>query len=263
MRHRRVAGIGLCVAGLVGCAAGGVSFSGKGQPQVVDSRQIGVGDRAPDGQRRLGRLAADCTPVEATEGLDGARLSDLTCSQPFLMAALKERAASAGGAFLVEPRCVGRGKSPDAALRCSAEVWGPVEVASFVAPEDEPRAVNVDPRAPAVPGAPPLGRVAEAWRVRVDFWPTPGQQGRPAVDPAEVAEIDFERVGQVTLGDLRAHCDADCSLESVRVALRAAAGRIGATSLVGVRCIEEEGAPSCVASVTLLASNGEPRGEAY
>lgn len=263
MLDRWVALAGLGAAGLLACGAGGVSFSGKGQPRVVDTAQIGVGDRAPAGQRRLGRLAADCAPVDAREGLDGARLSDLTCSRPFLMAALKERAAAAGGAFLVGPRCDARGKSADAALRCSAEVWGPVEVASFVPPPAAPRAVNVDPRAPAVPGAPPLGLVAEAWRVRVDFWPAPGQQGRPAVDPAEVAEIDFERVGQVTLGDLRAHCDSDCSLESVRVALRAAAGKIGATSLVRVRCIEEEATPSCVASASWLASYGEPPGEAH
>lgn len=263
MLHRWVAITGLFAGGLVGCGAGGVSFSGKGQPRVVDSAQIGVGDRAPAGQRRLGRLAADCTPLEAAEGLDGARLSDLTCSRSLLMAALKERAAAAGGVFLIEPRCVARGKSRDAALRCSAEVWGPVEIGSFVSPTEAPRAVNVDPRAPAVPGAPPLGRVAEAWRVRVDFWPAPGQQRHPAVDPAEVAEIDFARVGQVMLGDLRAHCDADCSMESVRVALRAAAGRIGATSLVDVRCIEEEATPSCVAGVSLLASYGEPPGEAH
>jgi hypothetical protein len=261
MLQRWVAAIGLGAVGLLACGAGGVSFSGKGQPRVVETAQVGVGDRAPAGQRRLGRLAADCTPVEAGEGLEGARLSDLTCSRAFLMAALKERAAAAGGAFLVEPRCVATGKSPDAALRCSAEVWGPVEVAGFVPPTEARRAVNVDPRAPAVPGAPPLGRVAEAWRVRVDFWPGPGQQSRPLVDPADVAEVDFPRVGQVTLGDLRSRCDSDCSLESVRVALRAAAGRIGATSLVGVRCIEQEGTPSCVASASLLASNGEPPGE--
>lgn len=253
MLHRWVAALGLGAGGLLACGAGGVSFSGKGQPRVVDTAQVGVGDRAPAGQRRLGRLMADCAPVDAAEGLDGARASDLTCSRSFLMAALKERAAAAGGAFLVEPRCVTRGKSPDAPLRCSADVWGPVEVADFVPPRKAPRPVNVDPRAPAVPGAPPLGRVAEAWRVRVDFWPTPGHAGRPAVDPAEVAELDFARVGQVTLGDLRAYCDADCSLESVRVALLAAAGRIGATSLVGVRCIEEDATPSCVASVSRLA----------
>lgn len=260
MLHRWVAAFGLSAGGLLACGAGGVTFSGKGQPQVVETAQVGVGDRAPAGQRRLGRLMADCSPVEAAEGLDGARLSDLTCSRAFLMAALKERAAAAGGAFLVEPRCVARNKAPDAPLRCSAEVWGPVEVARFVPPTEAPRAVNVDPRAPAVPGAPPLGLVAEAWRVRVDFWPAAGGQGRPAVDPAEVAELDFQRVGQVMLGDLRAHCDADCSLGSVRVALRAAAGRIGATSLVGVRCIEEEGVPSCVASASLLAYS-EPPGE--
>lgn len=262
MRHRWVAVVGLAPAGFLACGASGVTFSGKRQAPVVDTVQVGLGDRAPAGQRRLGRLAAECTPVDAGEGLDGVRLSDLSCSRAFLMAALKERAASVGGTFLAELQCVARGKSADAALRCSADVFGPVDVESFVAPAAKLPAVNVDPRAPAASGAPPLGLVHEAWRIRVDFWPSPGQAPRGAVRPEDVAEIDSPRVGQVPLGDLRAHCDADCSLDSVRTALRAAAGRLGATSLVGVRCIEEEAAPSCVASVSQLASYGEAPGEA-
>lgn len=259
MHHGWVAVAGLGAAGLLACGASGVTFSGKTQPRVIDSARVQVGDRPPAGQRPLGRLAAECTPVRAEERLDGVRLSDLSCSRDFLMAALKERAAGVGGAFLIEPRCGARGKSETAALSCSAEVWGPAGGAALAPPAEAPRALNVDPLAPAVPGAPPLGRVAEAWRVRVDFWPAPGLETGAAVRPAEIAEYAYHRVGHVRLGDLRARCEADCSLESLRIALRAAAGSVGATSLVGVRCIQQEQAPSCIASASRLAS--EPAGE--
>jgi hypothetical protein len=101
----------------------------------------------------------------------------------------------------------------------------------------------------------------EAWRVHVDFWPARGRVGRPAIDPRDVAEVSFAQQGHDRLGDLRAQCSSDCSVSSARAALRAAAGAIGATSLVGVRCIDGP-EPSCVASVTVLASHDEPLAEA-
>lgn len=266
MLHRWVAfaGLGAAGLGLLACGAGGVYFSGKGQPPRVEPAQVASGDRAPAGQRRLGQLTVDCSPVDAAEGLDGAWLSDVSCSQALLLAALKERAASEGGTFLLDPRCSGEGgsgsSSPSATVRCSAELWGPVDGAAFNTPPVPERPVNVDPRGPAAPGAPPLGSVAEAWRVRIDFWPAPGQAPRAPVAPEQVAEVDFPRVGQVSLGDLRAQCrEQDCSEGSARTALRAAAARVGATSLVAIRCVRgPDDAPACVANAAALAHDEAP-----
>jgi hypothetical protein len=105
-----------------------------------------------------------------------------------------------------------------------------------------------------------MGSVGEAWRVRIELWPAPSQAPRPPVAPEQVAEIDFPRVGQVSLADLRAHCcEEKCSEGSVRMALRAAAARVGATSLVAIRCVRgPDDAPACVASAAALAVEDAP-----
>jgi hypothetical protein len=114
----------------------------------------------------------------------------------------------------------------------------------------------VDPRGPAAPLAPAFGSVAEAWRVRVDYWPAPGQVAREPVTPEQVAEIDFPRAGFVRLGDVRARGDKSCSSDTVRGALRAAAARAGATSVVDVRCVVEDDTQLCVASIAAHEVDG-------
>jgi hypothetical protein len=231
------------------CAANGVTYSGASQPPVLDPARLGSGDEAPPDQHQLGRIGARCTLADAGGGLDGVALSDVGCSTALLQAALRERAARAGGTFLVDLHCAPAEAelAPGSAATCSANVWGlndPARVAGT-----EPLRVNVDARGPAAPLAPAFGAVEEAWRVRVDYWPVPGQKVRTPVAADQVGEIDFPRVGFTRLGDVRARADESCSIDTLRGALRAAAARIGATSVIGVRCIAEGDTQSCVASV--------------
>jgi hypothetical protein len=250
----RVRALGWVAWALSGCAAGGVHFAGSSGPRLVAPAQLASGERPPEGQRWLGHASVECSPLSGETAFESARFSDLACSVPLLRAALREAAADAGGTFFTEPECRARPSSAALALRvtwvgCESEVWAPADRARFVAPALAPRPINVDPLAPAAPGAPAFGSVQEAWRVVVDFSPVPGPTRAPSVDAQSVAEVDFPRAGQVRLGDLSAHCDSKCSVESLRRGLRAGVARSGGTTLVGVRCIQGASGPSCIAAV--------------
>jgi hypothetical protein len=235
-----------------GCTAAAVQFSGSREPKLAEPAQIASGEHAPEGQRRLGRLDAECSPLPPGELPANARFSDLDCSAALLRAALREGAADAGGSFLTEPDCRSEERGSGARryvswIGCHAEAWGPADPAHFVPPE---RGIGVDSGRPAAPGAPAFGAVKEVWRVVVDFWPGPARSRPVTRTPDAIAELAFPSAGQVSLGDLGARCDGACSSESLRGGLRAAAARMGGSALVGVRCIVADGAPACVASVS-------------
>ena len=63
------------------------------------------------------------------------------------------------------------------------------------------------------------------------------------------AAVGHRMFTTVVLGSVRAQADSDRRMDSVRGALRAAAARAGATSLVGVRCIAADGEQTCIASI--------------
>jgi hypothetical protein len=239
-----------------------VRYSGTTQHKVLDPARLGSGDAGPPGLHRLGQLSAGCRLADVRDGLDGVALSDVGCSTELLSAALRERAADVGGTFLVDLRCDpdSRALTPGRRAKCSADVWGPREVTREAsAAEPAPMSVQpagVDPRGPAAPLAPAYGSVSFAWRVLVDYWPAPGRDARAPVGPEQVAEVDFPRVGFVRLGDVRARADATCSVDTLRGAVRAAAARIGATSVVDVRCVASDDARFCVASLAALEVEG-------
>src|SRR5262245_32852683 len=194
---------GIVVAGLLplpGCMASGAHYQGSRQPAVVSAAGVQVGQRPPDGTRRLGRSSAECRPLEADEELDGVRLSDLACSRALLHSALREAAAQAGGSFSSAPECdekrSGSGSEARVSwLGCDAEVWGP---AAAAAPATAPASTEyVRP----APGAPLLGSVRDAWQIELDFWPASAVPRRAPRDPESVAEVDFAQVGQLRLGD--------------------------------------------------------------
>lgn len=231
------------------CGASGVSFSGQRGPRVAEVAQLEAGDQPPPGLERRGRLAAACTLVDARDGLDGERLSDVGCSPALLRAALREAAVGAGGSWLGSERCEPPGEARvGRRVECSAEVYGPRDPSRFVAPAVE-APLNVDPRGPAAPLTPAYGSVHQAWDIELDYSPAPGAPRRAPLAPGQVSEIDFPRVGHVRLGDVRARGDADCAPETLRGALWAAAARVGASSVVGVRCVDEGDARECVASL--------------
>jgi len=220
---------------LTGCMASGVHFAGTPQPPVATADAVEVGAHAPPELHRLGGLSVECSPLAPDEDVAGVRASDLSCSSEFLRAALREAAAAAGGTFLLVPECDDKRRGGRTSwLACAAEVFGPVDAKP----------------APAPAAAGSLGSLREAWHISVDFWPAPGRQ-RAAPRAAEsVAEVDFPRVGQLRLGDLSATCPAGCAPGSLRRGLRAAAGWLGATTLVDVRCIQQGRASSCTASIS-------------
>lgn len=231
------------------CGGGALSYSGDTQRALVAPASLGSGDAAPAGLHQLGHVSAGCKLADTSDGFEGVRASDLACSPAFLRGALRERAARAGGTFLVDAECDPEGDVlPPGARRasCSADVWGPRKPAGESTP---PAAADVEPPWPATALAPPFREVDEAWRALVDYWPAPGFAPRVPLAPGQVSEIDFPRVGFARLGDVRARADGRCSLDTLRAALRAAAARVGASSVVDVRCVATDEAPFCVASL--------------
>ena len=237
---------GLVAVAASGCASSGLRFSGVTQKPWTIPSHVSLVDRPPPAHTRLGSVTADCTPLADGEPLVEVRLSDLSCSRQLLVAALKDRAAAAGGNFLVGAAC-DEGTVSDR-LSCRGEVWAPEE-GDRLAPMAIELAVNVDPLGPAAPGAPPLGSVDDAWEVAVNFAPLGADSAVVSIGPAEIAEFDFPRVGFRRLGDARARCEGECSELSLRNALTAVAAHVGGASLVGVRCVRLE-ALECVAGVT-------------
>jgi hypothetical protein len=242
-----IAGL-LILPAFAACGAGAVTYSGDDQRVLLEPAQLGAGDEAPADLHRLGHVAAACELADASGGFEGVRSSDLACSPALLRAAVRERAAKAGGTFLVATECDPRGDVLPPATRrasCSADVWGPREPAAAAAASS----ARAEPAWPAATLAPPFREVDEAWRALVDYWPVAEVAPRPPVVDSQVGEVDFPRPGFVRLGDVRARADGPCSLGTLRAALRAAAARVGATSVVDVRCVTSDEAPFCVASL--------------
>lgn len=236
---------------LAGCMASGARFSGTRQPARVSAAGLQIGEHPPRGLKHLGGASAECSPLPPDSELDGVRYSDLSCSRALLDLALREAAAEAGGSFLTTPRCEDRRSGEQLTwVGCDAQVWAPeAEAPAGPVPRLDPAFSRADAAAAAA-GIPHLGSVHEAWRITLDFWAAPGVARAAARDVGSVREVDAARVGERRLGDLAAACAEGCSVHGLREALRAAAARLGATTLAGVRCIEQDEARRCVASIS-------------
>lgn len=236
---------------LAGCMASGAQFSGTRQPARVSAAGLQLGEQAPRGLEQLGGVSAECTPLAPDAEIDDVRYSDLSCSRALLDLALRETAADAGGSFMTTPSCEEEHSGERVSWRgCDADVWAPAgEAPAGPVPQVDPAFSRADAAAAAA-GVPRLGSVHEAWRITLDFWLAPGAARGASRDVASVREVDAARVGERRLGDLRAACDEGCSVHGLREGLRAAAARLGATTLAGVRCIEQDAARRCVASIS-------------
>lgn len=251
MNMQRCWFLGAIALVLAGCMGSGAQFSGSRQPQRVSAAGLRLGERAPGGLERLGEVSAECSPLEPDAEIDDVRYSDLSCSRALLELALREAAAEAGGSFSTTPDCEEKHSGERLSwVGCDAEVWAP-EAAAPAGP-----VLRVDPAfspadaAAAAAGVPHLGSVHEVWRITLDFWAAPGATRPAARDVASVREVDAARVGERRLGDLTAACTEGCSVHGLREGLRAAAARLGASTLAGVRCIEQDAARRCVASIS-------------
>jgi hypothetical protein len=213
----------------------GVQFSGSRQPVVMQAQRVEVGAHPPQGLERLGEVSAECKSLDPDADVKDARASDLGCSAGLLHAALREGAAESGGSFLTQPACEEKragGAARPSWIGCQGEVWGPEAARTAVAQPS------------------PFESARDAWRIRIDFWPAAKGKRAPLGDADSVAEVDFPRVGQVKLGDLSARCDAGCAQGSMHRGLRAAAAWLGASTVVGVRCIQQDQALTCAASIS-------------
>jgi hypothetical protein len=229
------------------CASGsgpGARFSGSEDTPVVASWEIGDESVAPEGYEVLGEVTASCTLREGRRTIERERLSDVDCSEARLVRALRESAAEAGGQLLIGRECASRAVRQTAGgrelrVRCSAGV-ARAETQELGAPQARD-AVGSDP------GLPPERvelldepSAADAWRIRITFTPARAfGEPRPARRGDLVRELAIFPVSHLPLGDLVARCSEGCRAESVRASVRIAAGRLGATDVVGVRCVEK------------------------
>ena len=231
-----------------GCAGvkSAADYSGSEERPLVQPWQVRDEAVLPPGYDAIGEVTASCKLQEAKGRLHHVRLSDLDCSEARLVRALRERAAAAGGELLVGRECRSRvdregRRGRELAERCTAVV---------ARPSDETLGERrLDAQAPQKEGpglSPEQVEVIEepsasdAWRISVDYTPAKDSTGpRPARRADLVRELASLPVSHVRLGDLVTRCHRGCEAESVRVGMRVAAGRVGATDVVGVRCIEK------------------------
>lgn len=201
---------------------------------------------------RFGSLTARCTMTPLGGSLEGAWLSDVDCTERRLRAALRQKAAEVGAELLVGERChstsVSR-RSPQRGLRCMAQAARPDEesrakrplsaqpthAASAFADADE--AASLDD---------PTGD--QAWRIEIRYEPSSDAAPRDPRPPDAVGELPSLPVSHVSLGLITSRCEAQCSVDAVRAALRVTAGRLGASDVAGVSCVEHPPGITCMAT---------------
>lgn len=248
--------VGISVLGLlcaVGCGgSGGALYSGQTQDPRVKAAQLVEREAVPGGYRVLGVVEASCDREEPAFGelteheASCRNLAELMCSEQLLSRALRERAAEVGGTVLVGRRCSSEVSEDQVAVRCGGEV---------AAPRDDQGSV-ANGSAPVTDEVVPLRDVREARSIQVMFTPllTAPRQSRSAHLVAEHAVMPVQNV---VLGDMMARCGDDCSDAALRESLRVAAGRIGASDVVGVRCLNKGDERVCSARAT--APRVDPR----
>jgi hypothetical protein len=233
------------LGGIVGCgraAAEPALYTGRVGTDARDATRVTTEPSVPAGYVILGDVASRCRADDGVVALDDESLADVDCSDELLLAALREKAASVGGAALVGLRCVvmpeSRGDLLDSEIHsCSAAVAAPVTNA----------------RGPAGPSpgkrtefVPPYTSPNEAFRVSVTLVPAEKNPVRRRAIPSEsVAELAVVPPGRVVVGDIVARGAGDCDRAVVRHAVRAAAGRAGATLVAGVSCVHDDAGWLC------------------
>lgn len=225
----------LAVAASAACA---------GAPSVVAPRPVARSEVVPAGYVSLGRVTAECRQEQTWESFRGVPATHLFCERAALERALEEQAVRRGGTVLAALSCQ-QGASGN--RWCTATLARPGSGVVLPAPVAPPPApTDSDALSPDV-----------ARRIAIDLAPAVGAFARGARPGAEVQEFASLPVGHVELGLMRARCATDgCDAEQARAGLRAAAGGLGVSSLVGVRCAALEAELTCVA--TLAATERDP-----
>jgi hypothetical protein len=263
-RRAAVFGCSIVVATACGGLRQAAHFSGSEESRVVESWQVRDEVVTPPGYDLTGDVAASCTLREGRRTIDHEWLSDVDCSEARLVRALSEATAAAGGELLIGRYCSSHVEHQhdgmrEMNVRCAASVARPRPgmLASRAAAKNAPRE--------GPPGMPPE-RVAltdepsasDAWRIRIDYKPLQASTApRRAWRADLVRELANLPPSHARLGDVVARCDEGCDLQSVRNGVRVAAGRMGATDVVGIRCIERRAGYLCTASAAGYAIDPE------
>jgi len=243
---------------VLGCGGGvreAAHYSGDQAPPLVAAWQVRDEAVLPPGYLALGEVSAGCTFSEGRRTIEHEWLSDVDCSEARVVRALRESASARGGDLLIGRVCSSRrDKERDGvqkwAVRCTATVARPERAASLGQPNvalsslEKPPGISAD-QAETIdePSA------SEAWRIKVDFTPARDSTGPRAPRRADlVRELSVMPPSHLRLGDVVARCRTGCALENVRAGVRIAAGRMGATDVVDVRCIEKDAGYLCSGS---------------
>jgi hypothetical protein len=251
-RYRLALSAVLCLSTL-GCGRAGALFSGQTQDPRVAATQVLELESMPADHRLLGVVETSCEREEPAFGELAEResgrrsLAELMCSQASLTRALRERAAEVGGTLLVGRRCSSEASEDGLSVRCIAEV---------ATARDERTVQLAKVPVPQTDQVVPLRDVQEADAIQVMYTALNAKPRAPRA-PHLVAEQVTMPVQNVAIGDLLARCGDECSAAALRESLRVAAGRVGASDLVGVRCLHKGEDLVCGAQAT--APRVDPR----
>jgi hypothetical protein len=219
-----------CLLIVAGCGTRGVRFDGRSEPRISRAEDIREMEALPEGYTSLGEVRASCEHNEGEQPTD-ALLSDVDCTETRLTAALRERAAEAGGELLVARHC--RSKETGGArltVTCSAEVARPSDDERAMRPLAGGKLAEECDRP----------RASEAWSIQVRFERNTAIAPRKPRHPDSVREVPLPPLSHVRLGDLVTRCASGCTEVGVRQGLVAAAGAYGANSVVDVHCVQNQ-----------------------
>ncbi len=234
---------------LAGCSTthSSAAFSGKSAPEITTPGDVRESPLVPVGHSLIGEVHAECTLTEGRDRIEDEWLSDVDCTEFRLTEALRNAAAWSGGDVLVGRSChAGRRTGRRVVVGCDAKVARP----SSGKPSENLPAANGAEAALRLDD--PSG--VQAWRMRAKFEPRGIPTARAPKRADLVAEVTrmplaAERLGTVTVACKR----APCALGAVRAGVRVAAGRLGASHVVAVRCDEATEEPWCVGDVALVS----------
>lgn len=255
MAHRVVPfWFALAALGAAGCVGGRApaSYRGSAAPPSVAPAEVAEAPVVPTGYELMGRVRAECSLTEGRATIEAEWLSDVDCTRFRLTEALRQEAADNGGELLVGRSCLSaRRVGRRAVIRCEARVARSTQGV---------RVVARDPAAEGLRSDDPSG--VEAWRIRVLFEPAGTPTARAPRRADTVEEVSVMPLAARPLGELLVTCErAPCTVEAVRAGVRVAAGRLGATHVAEVSCVEGD-TPRCVGRAALLAEMAPSSGAA-
>jgi hypothetical protein len=256
---------GLVLGVLSGACAGAhvpVTYAGRSEPVIARAQDLREAPALPAGYDQLGELRARCALTPGFRAIDDEPLSDVDCSERRLTRAMLEAAAEAGADLLVDRRCASR-EYRDGRLEIVCRAGAARPTAQHPAVRAQALPASELPSLPA-PGPAEVERIDEpsvsaTSGVRVRFTPRVKKFAFPARRADLVGELATLPVSHRALGDLVTRCERTCSPQDLRLALYAAAGRLGATDVVDVRCFTEGSGSACVA--TAAAPERDPQAD--